>query len=59
MRILIVEDDGLTADLLIRGLRDLSHDVAHVATGSAAIRAVAERQFEVAVVDRLLPDDAR
>ena len=56
MRILIVEDDPPTAALIAQGLLDLLHEVEHVATGSAAIRAVAERQFDVAVVDRLLPD---
>ena len=56
MRILIVEDDQATADLIMRGLTDLSHKVVHVATGSAATRSVVDSQYDVAVVDRLLPD---
>jgi two-component system OmpR family response regulator len=56
MRILIVEDDQPTADLITQGLTGLSHEVVHVATGSAATRCVADGQYDVAVVDRLLPD---
>lgn len=56
MRILIVEDDQATADLLVQGLTGLGHDVVHVATGSAATRSIADGQYDVAVVDRLLPD---
>ena len=57
MRILLVEDDGATADLIVQGLSDLGHDVAHIPSGSEAVRAVsAESRYDVAIVDRLLPD---
>lgn len=37
-------------------LSDLSHNGAHRATGSAAIRSAAEHSYEVAVVGPILPD---
>ena len=57
MRILLVEDDEITAELIVHGLGSFAHDVVHVATGSEAIRAVEDGdRYDVAVVDRLLPD---
>lgn len=57
MRILLVEDDDVTADLIVHGLEGLGHRVVHVATGSEAVRAVEDESgYDVAVVDRLLPD---
>jgi two-component system OmpR family response regulator len=57
MRILLVEDDGATADLIVRGLGELGHELVHLPSGSEAVRSVAtDSGFDVAVVDRLLPD---
>ena len=56
MRILIVEDDQPTADIVVRGLEALGHEVTHAASGGAGIQAVSTCSFDVAVVDRLLPD---
>src|SRR5579875_1099053 len=54
MRILIAEDDEDTASFVERGLAELGHVVAHVATGEAALDAGAEA-FDAVVLDRLLP----
>ena len=55
VRILLVEDDVQTALLIAEGLAR-SHSVLHVESGADAIQAVRSAEFDVAILDRLLPD---
>jgi DNA-binding response OmpR family regulator len=54
--VLVVEDDPSIADLVDMYLRKAGHDVVAVATGGAAVQAVATRRPDVVVLDIGLPD---
>ena len=55
MRILIAEDDQETADFIQRGLEQLGHNPVVAANGIDALHLLSTEQFDVAVVDRMLP----
>lgn len=55
MRILLVEDDARMRVLVRRGLVEEGHAVATAATGPAAIEAAATGEFDVLVIDVMLP----
>ena len=55
MRILIAEDDSDTAEFIRRGLRELGHNVMVTKDGIDAMHALSVQQFDVAILDRLLP----
>jgi len=56
LRILIAEDDTETAEFVQRGLEQLGHNPAVVATGLDALHLLSTEQFDVAVIDRMLPE---
>ena len=56
MRILIVEDSPPTRDLLKRALEDSGHRVSLADRVAAAHRMTEENDFELAIVDVMLPD---
>lgn len=56
MRVLIVEDDLATRDVLTRGLREERCHVAAVGDGSAAEVHALDSSFDVIVLDVVLPD---
>lgn len=56
MRILLVEDDEKIASVLDRGLTEEGHDVVAVPTLSRARMYLDVRDFELLLVDRMLPD---
>ena len=55
MRILIAEDDKDTADFIRRGLEQLGHNPAVAVDGIDALHSLSTEQFDVAVIDRMLP----
>ena len=55
MRILIAEDDRETAEFIQRGLEELGHNPAIAANGIDALHMLSTEQFDVAVIDRMLP----
>lgn len=55
MKILLAEDDEVTARLVEQGLVDLGHQVARVATGEEALKTGGTDSFDVVVLDRMLP----
>jgi two-component system OmpR family response regulator len=55
MKILIVEDDAQTADYLANGLRELGHTVDVARNGRDGLFLAAGEPYDVAVVDRMLP----
>ena len=55
MRVLVVEDDQATRDLLERGLREESFDVVLMHDASGVEEGVAARAFDVIVLDVVLP----
>ncbi len=55
-RVLVVEDDADTLELLRLGLRPLPLDVSHAATGAAAIDYLAREVPDLLFLDLHLPD---
>ncbi len=55
MHVLIVEDDDVTSGFVERGLGELGHAVTRVAGGEDALHIGLTGQFDVAVLDRMLP----
>ncbi len=55
MRLLIVEDDDIVADAVTRGLTSAEWSVRRVASAEAALTALAEEDFDLAVIDVGLP----
>jgi len=55
MRILIIEDDVEAAATMVKGLTENGYGVDHAATGTDGLRLAGERQYDVMVVDRMLP----
>ena len=56
MNLLIVEDDRELAASLARELGDFGHHVTVAGDGRDALRAATEDQFDVIVLDRMLPE---
>lgn len=55
MRLLIVEDDDMVADAIARGLIAAGFDVCAVKSAEAALAALADARFDLAVIDVGLP----
>src|SRR5258707_12989957 len=55
MRILIVEDDLQAADAMERGLIEAGHDCARAADGEEGLGAARDGEFDVMIVDRMMP----
>jgi two-component system OmpR family response regulator len=54
-RILVVEDDGDTADYVTKGLREAGYTVEHVADGRDGLYLASSSAFDAVVMDRMLP----
>ena len=55
MRHIVVEDDDIVADAVARGLTAAGYSVHRVASAEAALSAVADEEFALAVIDVGLP----
>lgn len=55
MRILVADDDVLSADILIAGLRAMSHDVVFACDGGEAWRLLQEEPFRLVILDWVMP----
>jgi len=55
MNILIAEDDVETAAFLVRSLTELHHRIQHVETGTEALDRLKSGDFDIVVMDRMLP----
>ena len=56
MRILVIEDDRATGDYLLQGLRQEGHTADLCRNGREGLIAAQASDFDVLVVDRMLPD---
>jgi two-component system OmpR family response regulator len=56
MRILVAEDDSEMAEFIGRGLGELGHNVVRAATGADALHLLSTEDFDIAIVDRMLPE---
>jgi len=55
MRLLIIEDDRNAADYLVKAFREVGHVADHAADGEDGLAMAADNQYDVLVVDRMLP----
>ncbi len=55
MRILLIEDEPTVARYLVRDLDGSGHQVVHLFNGEDGLRAAKDEQFDVMIVDRMLP----
>ncbi len=55
MKILLIEDDGETADYVSGGLREHGHVTDRAATGRDGLFMATEESYDVLIVDRMLP----
>jgi two-component system OmpR family response regulator len=55
MRILIIEDDVEAAEAMVRGLSDNGYECVHAADGELGLAAAQKRDFDVLIVDRMMP----
>lgn len=55
MRILIVEDDLEAAAVMVRGLTESGHDCVSAADGEAGLGEAQRGEFDVMIVDRMMP----
>ena len=55
MRALLIEDDRTIADFVSRGLREVGFVVDHQPDGEAGLQAALGQQYDVAIVDLMLP----
>jgi DNA-binding response OmpR family regulator len=56
MKLLIVEDEARIASFLVKGLRAEGYAVEHVTTGAEAIARTAVTEYDLVVLDLMLPD---
>lgn len=55
MKILLIEDDAMTAEHVVRSLRQHGHVVDHALTGRDGLLLAAGEPYDVMIVDRMLP----
>ena len=55
MRIFLVEDDKLTADFILQGLQQAGFSTCHAADGEEGLFKLKTEQFDLAVIDIMLP----
>lgn len=56
MRVLIIEDDPDTAAYIKRGIEEAGHVADHAGDGKAGLLMATTEQYDVLVVDRMLPE---
>jgi two-component system OmpR family response regulator len=55
MRLLIVEDDTAAADYLVRAFKEVGHVADHAGNGEDGLALALEGDYDVLIVDRMLP----
>jgi two-component system OmpR family response regulator len=55
MRILVIEDDRETLEYISRSLMEEGHAVESMSDGNEGLKAAATRDFDVLIIDRMLP----
>ena len=55
MRLLLIEDDRDAADYLVKAFREVGHVAEHAADGEEGLTLAADGDYDVLIVDRMLP----
>ncbi len=56
MDVLLIEDDQVLGKMICRGLEDSGHHCEWLTGGANAVASIKNRNFDVVVLDRMLPD---
>lgn len=56
MKILLIEDDAKTADFILKGLQQAGFATLHAADGAAGLEKARNEEFDLAVIDIMLPE---
>jgi len=56
MRILLVEDDGVIADFILKGLKQAGFAVDHVSDGQSGLHLALTEPYDVSIIDIMLPE---
>ncbi len=56
MKILVADDDELSAELLLASLRSMSHEVVFVNNGEEAWKLIQEESFRLVILDWVMPE---
>lgn len=55
MKLLLIEDDAQMAEFIVRGLKEHGHTIDHAANGKDGLFLAGSENYDVAVIDRMLP----
>lgn len=55
MHVLLIEDDKDAANFIVKGMQEAGHQIDHVADGSSGLYNAVEKEYDVIIVDRMLP----
>lgn len=55
MKILLVEDDQITASFIIKGLKEVGYVMSHAANGEDGLHMALNETFDAAIIDIMLP----
>jgi two-component system OmpR family response regulator len=55
-RILLIEDDGETADEIVKDLADHGYSITHAQSGTGGLKTARGGNFDLLIVDRMLPE---
>jgi len=55
MHVLLIEDDKDAASFIVKGMQEAGHNIEHCADGSSGLFHAVENDFDVIIVDRMLP----
>ena len=56
MRILLIEDDALTAEMMTDAMQKWNQEVVLATSGKSAVKVAGSRQFDLVLLDIMLPD---
>lgn len=55
MKLLLIEDDQIIADFIIKGLHEAGFSVDHMTDGQAGLNAALQENYDLAIIDIMLP----
>lgn len=55
MHVLLIEDDKDAAAFIVKGMHEAGHNIEHIADGSSGLFHAVENDYDVIIVDRMLP----
>ena len=56
MRVLLIEDDRSVAEFIVKGFEERGTEIAAAVTGSSGLAEARSGNFDVLIVDRMLPE---